>query len=251
MIITLGRDDVRYIGSQIQNADLKDAWFPPSDGGSGQERLIAYVGTTAEFIDSVNKTPNGALIAPYTVFIEVQYTAGYVTSLGIHLPVDAAGLFNNPVPIAWSAPFNDTAITPMMLNSRVDGNNIITAYYKIPRGTRADMAVVTPSDGLMYFAEDYNELYVFHGTWRLIASPPPAAVVGLMYGWSEMILAVPSAQYLKCDGSVVPEATYPDLYATFTQGGYQTSPFEDPANPSPIGSFRLPKEANTIIRALI
>ena len=229
----------------IGSATLKELGIVHT-GYAAQPRIVAYVGTRAEFEASQAKAAGAALIAPYTVFFEVTYAADNLTILSyfVHLPVDSGGGYASAIPVRWEDPgFTDPAVTPANLNQRIDGNNIFAAYFKVPRGPLADRVACPTSEGLMYYATDSNELYIFTaGAWKLLAAPPESAVIGLMYGWPDT-LPPPSSKFLACDGSLVTIAGYPDLYMT-----YGTT-FNSPINPPDGIHFQLPLQTNTVIRA--
>jgi hypothetical protein len=218
---TIGTSSLKFLRTKIQTTH-------PTAYADLDKRLLAYVGTATD--------KAATLIAAYSAFF--QFTDNTRTQVQLYIPQNTTAPTEiwPLTPNAWVAvdtPFDQAFITEWL----TPAGGLANGLYAFQRGNEADIGSAFAYPGLPYFAKDTRELWIYDGiAWQLAAS---GLFVGTMLLYPEH-LAIPAkyaGKWIRCDGSVITQAQYPDLYALLAS--------------APFGAAgKLPEQNNAIIKAV-
>jgi hypothetical protein len=124
-------------------------------------------------------------------------------------------------------------------------------WYLFPRGSHADLQWVPKYAGMIYLDTSNRRLYVYtdglgqpsdYGWYPYTYAAPPVAnvIIGSRIGWGWTSSSDPRpAGWLLCDGSLLDNSVYSDLYAVIGNSYRLLS--------DPVGTFRVPTADDFII----
>lgn len=220
---TLGTSSLKYIREHIPN---------PATYTDLQYAVVAFVGTQSEV------APLLAHPTTRTALFVLDRDTAPILGVTIYIATDSTGDADVDVPTKYTqlGTLND----PTFIQQAIyPAGGLVNAIMSVPRGGKQDINGVPKIDGLFYYNHEHKELYIYDitvpaGNQRWVRIAVAESNIGVMSTYPEAF-GNPPAGYLRCDGTVVDQNLYPELYAKVnTQFGAMGT---------------LPTQSNAIIRA--